>query len=175
MIECNPLFGGNGRARDGVKVFARFSTAWYIRATGRITTEEPIGMPAQDYVRFTGMLRCDQTGALYSVAHDIEDSAYTYTEVFPDPAYISEVTSDGLLTDVYPRYNASKTYAKGDIVTYQEAVENRTNYTYISDFDDNTGNTPTVYGWSYYVPFIQKRTAQEIEWKSIEELYPDGE
>ena len=173
MIECNPLLGGNGRTRDGVKGFTRFSKSWYIKATGRITTEEPIGMPAADYVQVWGRLRCDQTGKIYRTAHDIEDSPYTYTEVFPDPAYYSELSSYGFNTNVYPQYSASKTYNKGDIVTYTASTGQNTSFTYICDEDETIGIAPNIYGWSYYKPFIERRFDDDIVWKSVDELYPE--
>ena len=166
MIECNPLLGGNGRTRDGVKVFTRFSKAWIIKATMEIVLEEPIGMPAADYTGVSaGRLRCDQTGKIYGMAHDIEDAPYTYTEVFPTPESYSEITfntyGSTFNTHVYPTYKAAETYSEGDIVTYN-------NYTWISEFDDNTGNTPTnLWGWSVYLPYVEER---DVVYKSLEEM-----
>ena len=163
MIECNPLLGGNGRTRDGVKVFTRFSKAWIWNATGEILLEEPIGAQASEYTStFGGRLRCDQTGKIYEIAHDIEDSPYTYTEVFPTPESYCEIGSYGRFnTHVYPDYKAAETYSEGDIVVYNKM-------TWISEFDDNTGNTPTnLWGWSVYLPYVEERN---VVYKSLEEM-----
>lgn len=179
MIQCNPMFGGAGRTRDGVKVFTRFSMAYVEESTNKIFSEIPEGRETADFASLgsgesAGMVRCDQTGVLYETAHDVEDAQFTYTEVFPDEDSVCEyiystVTGGGrivrLNTDLYPTWKAADTYAEGDIVVYN-GME------YISDFDDNTGNTPNLWGWSYYLPYVEKR---EIHYVTLAERYPEGD
>lgn len=169
MINCNPLFGGNGRTRDGVKVFTRFSMAYVDRETLQIYSEIPEGREASEFASTSsGKLRQDQTGIIFEIAHDVEDAPYTYTEVFPTPESISEIviSSNGadymarLNTNVYPDYKATTTYAQGDRVTSN-------GYTWESDFDGNVGNTPNIWGWSLVLPYIEQR---DVEYKSLEEL-----
>ena len=40
--------------------------------------------------------------------------------------------------------------------------------TWISEFDDNTGNKPTdLWGWSVYLPYVEER---DVVYKSLEEM-----
>lgn len=164
MIETN-LY--RTRTRDGVKVYTRFSIAYVERATHKFVSEVPEGAPDADYqMVFSGRLRQDDTGIIYECAHDVEDTAHTYTEVFPDPADASEWDS-GFVPQftVHKAYKATETYAEGDIRTFNHK-------TYQSDFDDNTGNTPNIYGWTEILPYVEK---VEPTYKTLEELYPEPE
>lgn len=170
MIETN-LY--KTRTRDGVKVYTRFSMAYVELATMKYVSEIPEGASESDYAYcFSGHLRQDDTGVIYECAHDVEDSAHTYTEVFPDPADACEwevKSANGYYArpvfNAHKAYNSTETYAAGDIRTYN-------NKTYQSDFDDNTGNTPDVYGWTEILPYVEK---VEPTYKTLEELYPDEE
>lgn len=161
MIETN-LY--RTRTRDGVKVYTRFSIAYVEKATLKFVSEIPEGAAEADYqMVFSGHLRQDDTGIIYECAHDVENSPHTYTEVFPDPADASEYTSYVPRFTVHKTYKAAETYAAGDIATYNHK-------TYQSDFDDNTGNTPDVYGWTEILPYIEM---VEPTYKTLEELYPE--
>lgn len=170
MIECNPLNGGNGRNRDGVLIFTRFSKAYVHRETGEIVLELPEGASEADYGKTQGLLRQDQTDKLYQTAHDIEGTPYTYTEVFPTPESYCEkifrMISEGnytctFNTNVYPEYKSNATYSEGDIVTHDRCE-------WISTMNDNTGNPPTdLWGWDMYLPYIEER---DVQYASVDEL-----
>lgn len=172
MIQCNLL---GTRSRDGIKVYTRFSQAFFDIAAHKFVSDIPAGADTANYAETTmGKVRCDQTGEIFEMAHDVEDSERTYTEVFPDPdeavEYSIQTATGGIKLLVlnycdYPEYKAANTYAEGDIVTYSSKQK-----TYISDFDGNQGNTPDMYGWSVYLPHIHNRRVDgEIEYKSLEE------
>ena len=163
MIEANLL---RTRTRDGVKVYAHYSMAYIEKATNKFVSEIPAGASESDYqMTFCGCLRQTGTGKLYEIAQDVEDSPNTYDEVFPDPADASCWNTYGPIFSVYPEYKASEEYSEGDKTVYDGK-------TWISDFDNNTGNTPNVYGWSEYLPYIEK---VEPTYKTLEELYPETE
>ena len=168
-IQCNELLT---RARDGVKIYTRFSHAYYYAPEGKWASEIPEGADPADYhLHFYGKLRCDQTGELFETAHDVEGSERTYTEVFPDLSRAStiEITSNAinLRYHDYPEWDPAKTYAKGDIVVFQTGLEPYR--TIVSDFDDNLGcNTAYGWGWSTLMP-IAVDHSDEIEYKTIEE------
>lgn len=162
MIERNPLINGNGRICDGKKLFAQYSSSYVEKATGKVFPELPEGAVEADYVNtLSGRLRCDQTGVVYECVHDVEDAPFTYTEVFPDPRDTSEIKITPIYvrinTNLYPEYSSTKTYAKGDRVTATSAPNvSSLYYTYESDFDDNTGNTPYLWGWSVVTPDVEE-------------------
>lgn len=164
MIETN-LY--RTRTRDGVKVYTRFSIAYVEKATLKFVSEIPEGAAEADYqMVFSGRLRQDDTGIIYECAHDVEDAAHTYTEVFPDPADASEWNGNYIPQfTVHKTYKSTETYAEGDI-----CISN--NKTYQSDFDDNIGNSPSIYGWTEILPYVEK---VEPTYKTLEELYPDEE
>ena len=54
---------------------------------------------------------------------------------------------------------------EGDKVTFN-------NNTWVSDFDNNTGNTPNIYGWTEYLPYVEM---VDPTYKTLEELYPETE
>lgn len=168
MINCNNFRGP--RTVDGKQVKTRFSTAYMEIETHKIFPEIPEGRSGADFAStLSGRIRNDQTGAEYDCAHDVEDAPYTYTEVFPNPRQLSEInitnTGGGYLavlnTRPYHDYSFSKTYAQGDKVFYDNRV-------WESDFDENVGNNPTIYGWSYYQLFLEEYP--EPEYVTIEEF-----
>ena len=168
MINCNNFRGP--RTVDGKQVKTRFSTGYVEIETHKIFPEIPEGRAAADFAStLAGRVRNDQTGAIYECAHDVEDADYTYTEVFPNPRQLSEITIAAggggdiarLNTCPYPDYHSNITYAQGDKVFYDNRV-------WESDFDDNIGNTPNIYGWSYYKLFIEEYP--ELEYVTIEEF-----
>ncbi len=158
------------RKKDGVKILIRTSAAFINKETLEILSELPEGATESDYASFNaGRVRKDQTGDIYEIAHDVEDSENTYTEVFPTPDSYCElkitnpyagVYSCYVNKNMYPDYVSTKTYNKGDMVTYK-------NMEWISELDDNTGNTPNLYGWDLYLPFVETR---KQEYKTLEEL-----
>ena len=168
MINCNNFKAP--RAVDGKQVKTRFSTGYMEIETHKIFSEIPEGREASEFAStLSGMVRNDQTGAVYEIAHDVEDAPYTYTEVFPNPRQLSEInmTNYGrgyyatLNTRPYPDYKSNVTYAQGDKVFYDNRV-------WESDFDENLGNTPTIYGWSYYQLLLEEYP--EPEYVTIEEF-----
>lgn len=177
MIQRNKYMG-KPRERDGKQVYAILSSAYMEKATGLIVSELAEDAVAADYVTALGHVRNDQTGVVYEVAHELEDSEATYTEVFPNPRDLSEIvigTSVQFNKNVYPSYSGSKTYAKGDRVVYKDAVyTSGFARTYESDFDDNTGNIPSLYGWTvveYGYDWVEPRyvTIEEFNQIIIEE------
>lgn len=173
MIERNPY--GGPRAVDGKQVYAILSSAHMEKATGLIVSELAEDAVAADYASMFGHVRNDQTGVVYEVAHELEDSEATYTEVFPDPRDLSEIVISGSYVsfnkNVYPFYSASKTYAKGDRVVYKDTTyTSGFARTYESDFDDNTGNTPSLYGWTvieYGYDWVEPRYVTIEEFNQI--------
>lgn len=168
MINCNNFKAP--RTVDGKQVKTRFSTGYMEIETHKIFSEIPEGREASDFAStLSGRVRNDQTGAVYECAHDVEDAAYTYTEIFPNPRQLSEITMSNvgggflakLNTCPYPGYNSNTTYAQGDKVFYDNRV-------WESDFDDNVGNTPNIYGWSYYQLFLEEYP--EPDYVTIEEF-----
>lgn len=153
---------------DDVNIIIRASQSYINRETLEFVSEIPEGASASDYAVYTGRIRKDQTGEIYEVAHDVEGSDYTYTELFPTPESYSEITIANYggtyyahtNYNLYPNYNASNTYAKDDIVVYDKRE-------WISEMDDNTGNTPNLIGWGLYLPYVEER---EVEWVTLEEL-----
>ena len=178
MIQRNPYMG-KPRTIDGKQVYALLSSSVMEIATGKIYDEVPEGASASDYAGMpsAGMLRCDQTGQMYENAHELEDTTRTYTEMFPDPRDLSEIIISGagagsyvnFNMNLYPKYTATKTYAKGDRVTAPGIVGSTSiNYTFESDFDDNLGNTPNVYGWSVIDYGVEVN--ENIHWVTREEF-----
>lgn len=168
MINCNNFRGP--RTIDGKQVKTRFSTAYMEIETHKLFPEIPEGREAADFAStLAGRVRNDQTGKIYECAHDVEDAPYTYTEVFPNPRQLSEITMTNggggaiarLNTCPYPKYDWHVTYAKGDKVCYENRI-------WESDFDDNSDNTPNIYGWSYYNLFIEEYP--EPDYVTIEEF-----
>ena len=168
MIKCNNFKGP--RTVDGKQVKTRFSTAYMEIETHKLFAEIPEGRTASDFAStMSGRVRNDQTGAVYECAHDVEDAPYTYTEVFPNPRQLSEINISNmpggflavLNTRPYPDYHSNVIYAHGDKVFSDNRV-------WESDFDDNTGNNPTIYGWSYYELFLEEYP--EPEYVTIEEF-----
>lgn len=155
---------------DGVKILIRTAKAYVDKVTRELFSEIPEGREATEFGELTGRVRNDQTGAIYEIAHDVEDASYTYTELYPSPESFSELNfvNYGSGYDVaspnfkeFPAFRAATTYNEGDIATSGR-------YEWISEFDDNTGNTPTnLWGWSVYRPFIADR---EVIWQTIEEI-----
>ena len=138
--------------------------------THKIFSEIPEEREDSDFASMlSGRVRNDQTGVIYECAHDVEDAPYAYTEVFPNPRQLSEITIAAggvgsiarLNTCPYPDYNSNISYAQGDKVFYDNRV-------WESDFDENVGNTPTIYGWSYYQLFLEEYP--EPEYVTIEEF-----
>lgn len=159
MIECN-VYLNKPREFDGKKVYARFSNAFVEMATDHVFASVPEDRDASEFATtISGRVRNDQTGVIYECAHDVEDSPYTYTEVFPNPRQLSAIAKDNygsgtlctLNINPYPTFDWTKTYMKGDRVIYFESKKPRV---YESDFDDNKGNTPNVYGWTMILPYI---------------------
>ena len=176
MIQRNP-YGGKPRTIDNKQVYALLSSCVMEKATGKIFDEVPEGASASDYVGMSSnRLRCDQTGQMYEVAHELEDTTRTYTEVFPDPRDLSEIVivsgSAGYARfnkNLYPDYVSSKTYAKGDRVTALGVVgKSGVYYTFESELDDNIGNTPNVYGWSVIDYGVEVN--ENIHWVTMEEF-----
>ena len=168
MINCNNF--KSPRTVDGKQVKTRFPTAYVEIATHKIFSEIPEGREASDFATtLSGKARKDQTGEVYETAHDVEDAPYTYTEVFPNPRQLSEIIMSNygggylarLNTCPYQDYKSNIAYNKGDKVFYDNRV-------WESDFDENLGNTPTIYGWSYYQLFLEEYP--EPEYVTIEEF-----
>ena len=174
MIQRNKYMG-KPRERDGKQVYAILSSAYMEKATGLIVSELAEDAVVADYVTASGHVRNDQTGVVYETAHELEDSEATYTEVLPDPRDLSEIVISGSYVsfnkNVYPFYSALKTYAKGDRVVYKDAVyTSGFARTYESDFDDNTGNTPSLYGWTvieYGYDYVEPRYVTIEEFNQI--------
>lgn len=156
---------------DSVNIVIRTGKSYINRVTLEVVQELPEDAIATDWAEYWTKLRNDQTGHIYEIAHDVEGSDQTYSEMYyTEESYCersygsSTIGTGGVCsfnTDVYPTYKSENTYAKGDIVTSNHM-------TWISDFDDNTGNDPTIYGWSLYLPFIEKRN---VEYGTYEEIY----
>ena len=168
MIRCSNF--KQSRTVDGKQVKTRHSVAYMEMETHKVFSEIPEGREAADFVStLSGRVRNDQTGEVYEIAHDVEDATYTYTEVFPNPRQLSEINmsnngggySAQLNTRPYPDYHSNVTYAQGDKVFYDNRV-------WESDLDENLGNTPTTYGWSYYQLFLEDYP--EPEYVTIEEF-----
>lgn len=168
MIHCNNFKGA--RTCDGKQVKTRHSIAYVEIETHKIFSEIPDGREAVDFAStLSGKVRNDQTGAVYECAHDVEDAPYTYTEVFPNPRQLSEINMANygggynahLNTRPYPDYASNVTYAQGDKVFYDNRV-------WESDLDENLGNNPNTYGWSYYQLFVEEYP--EPEYVTIEEF-----
>ena len=169
MIECN-VYMNKSRTLDGKKVYARFSKAFMEKETNHVFAEIPEDRTESDFIAtFSGKIRKDQTGEVYGVAHDVEDAPYTYTEVFPDPrricAFDNTGTAISMNTRPYPTYYYSRTYNKGDRVVDAGAGNIRV---YESEFDNNKGNPPNIYGWEMLTPYIPEQP--EIEYVTIEEF-----
>lgn len=154
----------NFRKKDAVKILIRTSRCWINKTTFEIVTELPIDADVSEWYEKAngGRLRKEETGDVYEIAHDVEDSPYHYVEVFPTPESYCEITSPYYNWDfnLYPTYKGTVTYAKGDRVTYN-------NMEWESDFDDNIGNTPNIWGWSLVVPYVERR---DVQWATLEEL-----
>ena len=168
MISCNNFKAP--RTVDGKQVKTRFSTAYMEMETHKIFSEIPEGREAAEFAStLSGRVRNDQTGAVYECAHDVEDAPYTYTEVFPNPRQLSEINMANyggeynahLNTRPYPDYASNVTYAQGDKVFYDNRI-------WESDFDENLGNNPNTYGWSYYQLFVEEYP--EPDYVTIEEF-----
>ena len=169
MIEKN-AYMGKARTLDGKVVYARFSSAYVEMETRHVFADVPEGRSASEFAHtLSGKVRNDQTGAVYETAHDVEDAPYTYTEVFPNPRQLSEYSLVSgyyrMNTNPYPDYSAGTTYKKGDRVIYNGSGNPRV---YESDFDENKGNTPTVYGWTMLIPYIPDHPAPD--YVTIEEF-----
>ena len=166
------------RECDGKKVYARYSEFYVgIEEPHRYYAEVPEGEDASGYAHsFSGRIKQDQTGLIYEIAHDVEDAPYTYTEVYPDPRYVTEFTIGSYTTsdsycrvnfNKYPAYNAKTTYKKGDIVTTSSPEAK----TWICVEDEVTGISPDVWGWDEYLPYIE---VNEPVYKTMEELVEEG-
>lgn len=154
---------------DGVNIIIRTASMYVNRNTLEFVSEIPEGAVASEWGKLTARVRKDQTGEIYEIAHDVEGSTNTYTEVRPTPESYSEIRfsmggTEYIATPkytLYPEYNASTTYAEGDIVTY-ERME------YICQEDGTVGIPPNTVGfWGMYMPYVEERN---VEWKSLEEL-----
>ena len=169
MIECN-VYLNKPRELDGKKVYARFSNAFMEKETNHVFAEIPEDRDASEFAStLSGRVRNDQTGVIYECAHDVEDSPYTYTEVFPNPRRICAFDNTGMAismnTKPYPNYSTVKTYKKGDRVLSNAAGNWRVHE---SEFDDNTGNPPNIYGWDMLTPYIPE--FPEPDYVTIEEF-----
>lgn len=166
MIK-NQLF--RTRTRDGVNVFVMSSLSYMDKTTHKWISEIPEGQSENDYyMSFASRIRCDQTGVIYEIAHDVEDAPFTYTEVFPDPADISEYENGQYPRYYnYPSYKAATVYHEGDIVVYSGVSRKAT---YICEVEGLEGSSPEEYGWEEYLPYIEER---EPHYKSLRELYPE--
>ena len=116
MIECN-VYLNKPRELDGKKVYARFSNAFMEKETNHVFAEIPEDRDASEFAStLSGRVRNDQTGVIYECAHDVEDSPYTYTEVFPNPRRICAFDNTGMAismkTKPYPEHATAKTYEK---------------------------------------------------------------
>ena len=157
------------RKKDDVKIKIIRGEGWAKKDTLEYFAEIPEGEAETDYGKLTTRVRKEETGEIYEIAHDVQDAAYTYTEVYPSKESYCEMTfisygagyTARADSNLYPTYKAATTYSEGDIVTYN-------GWEWISDTNDNTGNTPNNgVGWSEYLPYIETR---EVVWKTLEEL-----
>ena len=173
MIECN-VYLNKPRELDGKKVYARFSNAFVEMATDHVFASVPEDRDASEFATtLSGRVRNDQTGVIYECAHDVEDSPYTYTEVFPNPRQLSAITKDnygsGMLCTLninpYPMFDWTKTYMKGDRVIYFESKKHRV---YESEIDNNKGVACNIYGWDMLTPYIPE--FPEPDYVTIEEF-----
>lgn len=164
------------RARDGVNVYTRHSTAYVEISTHKYFSEIPEGREEADFATTFVKVRNDQTGVVYDIAHDVEGAPYTYTEVFPDPnpELLTEwevVSSAGIgcmapRYYLYPAYNAQVTYYQGDRVNYNDK-------TYECEEEELTGWAPDVCGWNEILPYVEYKEYGYLSLAEIEELYPD--
>lgn len=174
MIECN-VYLNKPREFDGKKVYARFSNAFVEMATDHVFASVPEDRAASEFAStLSGRVRNDQTGIVYEIAHDVEDSPYTYTEVFPNPRQLSEINKNNygeggyLYTfncNPYPWYDWTKTYMKGDRVISSASGRPRV---YESEIDNNKGVACNIYGWDMLTPYIPE--FPEPDYVTIEEF-----
>lgn len=161
------------RKKDDVKIKIITAECFINMNTGEYLSAMPEDADAtefaKEWAKLRGAVRKDQTGEVFETAHDVQDATYTYTEVYlSKDSYCEMVFSKNtdwysaiVYQNLYPNYEAAKTYSEGDIVVYS-------NHEWISDMNDNTGNQPNNgVGWSEYLPYIETR---EVEWKTLEEL-----
>lgn len=149
------------RQRDGVVVLVKTSKAYIEKETLKYFSEVPEGRAESEFnTTFCGHVRCDQTGDIYEIVHVPEESPYTFTEVFPDPA-CSVNTGTTVFFHKYPSYNGTLTYHKGDIVTY-------TGKTYECEEDELKGVAPDIWGWDEILPRIEET---EHVYKTLAEIY----
>jgi len=163
----NVIESTNFRKKDAVTILIKTSKLFYNVTTHEIASELPDGADTTEWAELTGYLRKDGTEEIYEIVHDVEDAPYTYTEVFLTPESYCEIEASVAVsyiahanTNLYPTYYNTKTYAKGDRVT-SGGME------WESDFDDNIGNTPNIWGWSLVVPYVERR---DVQWATLEEL-----
>lgn len=153
------------RQRDGVNVNVMTSKAYIDKGTHRYYSEVPEGRTESEFnMTFCGRVRCDQTGDIYEIIHVPENSPYTFTEVFPDPAYVIN-NGTTVFFHKYPAYTGTVTYHIGDKVTYNTR-------TYICVEEELSNVAPDVWGWDEFLPRIEET---EHVYKTLEELYGDGE
>ena len=180
MIQCNPL---KKRQVDGKQMYTRFAQGYLRKSDYRMFSELPESAEPSDYASLGSTLRvrCDQTGQIYEIAQDPEDTTHTYTEMFPDPADVSEWdiyqvsgTNDYYAVPRfydYPKYKADTEYHQGDILVAPD-----TNFglkvTYICDEESIQGVDPAIWGFSEYLPYINIRTPR---YKTLAEIYPENE
>lgn len=180
MIQCNPL---QIRQVDGKQMYTRFAQGYLRKSDYRMFSELPEGADESDYASLGSCLRvrCDQTGKVYEIAQDPEDTTHTYTELFPDPADVSEweINPVSGTTDYYaipryydyPQYKADTEYHQGDILVAPNAYVGL-KVTYICDVESIQGVEPGIWGFSEYLPYINVRTPR---YKTLEEIYPEDE
>lgn len=173
MIECN-VYLNKPRELDGKKVYARFSNAFVDMANDHVFASVPEDRSASEFAStLSGRVRNDQTGVIYECAHDVEDSPYTYTEVFPNPRQLSEITKNNngngmfytLNINPYPTWDGTKTYMKGDRVISSASGKPRV---YESEIDNNKGVACNIYGWDMLTPYIPE--FPEPDYVTIEEF-----
>lgn len=166
------LISSNFRKKDSVKIKITSGESHINCSTGQILQELPSGAVVSQWATITTAVRKDQTGDILEIAHDVEDTQNTYTEMYLMPDSYCDITFGSIgsnvegysyfNTNVYPTYKATEIYAKDDIVVY-EGME------WISEFDDNVGNQPNrLYGWDLYLPYIERR---ELHYGTYEEVY----
>lgn len=169
----NELIISTFRKSDDVRIKITTAASYINRTTREILPELPEGVVEAEWARLSTFVRNDRTGDIYEIAHDIEDTTDTYTEVYLTPdsycdiafgTTVGGIGYSNINQNVYPEYKPGEIYAEGDMVTYKL-------WTWVSDFDENTGNTPDVWGWSPYLPFAETR---EAHYATYEELYGEG-
>ena len=167
-MAINIVESTNFRKKDGKKILVRTSKSYINKNTLEIVPELPEEAVAAEWGEIHGRVRKEETGEVYEIAHDLEDSAYNYVEVFPTPESYCEIRALAYASwdfDMYPTYAPTKTYSEGDIVVYN-------NWEWISEMNDNTGNIPNNgIGWTEYLPYIETR---DVTWKTLEELAEEG-